>query len=60
LIMSYFIIKDKVSYNELGEGYLDSRKKARIVMSYARRLSKLGYKVVLEEVEGKTEGVRVN
>ena len=58
LIMCYFIMKYKVEYKELGEDYLDSRKKARIVMSYTRKLSNLGYKLILEEVGShKTERV---
>ncbi len=49
LIMSYYILKYKVEYKELGIDYLDRRKKDKITRSYVKRLKALGYNVVLEE-----------
>ena len=49
LIMCYHILKKKVPYRELGANYLDERKKDRIAKSYLRRLTNLGYTVVLNE-----------
>lgn len=49
LIMCYKIIKHKVAYRELGMDYLDKRKKDKIIRSYVKRLSNLGYNVLIEE-----------
>jgi len=49
LIMCYHILKYKVPYKELGENYLDVRKKDRIVKSHIKRLTNLGYEVTLKE-----------
>jgi len=49
LIMCYHILKYKVPYKELGENYLDARKKDRITKSYIKRLTSLGYEVTLKE-----------
>jgi hypothetical protein len=49
LIMSYYILKYKVAYKELGMDYLDKRKKDKITRSYIKRLKNLGYNVILEE-----------
>jgi transposase len=49
LIMCYHILKYKVPYKELGENYLDVRKKDRIVKSHIKRLTSLGYEVTLKE-----------
>lgn len=50
LIMSYYILKNKVPYKELGVNYLDNRRKEKITKSYIKRLSSLGYEVVLKKV----------
>jgi len=47
LIMSYYVLKDRVPYKELGFNYLDSRKKDRIVRSHVKRLESLGYSVAI-------------
>lgn len=47
LIMSYQILKHKVGYKELGMDYLDKRKKDKIVKSYVKRLSNIGYDVLI-------------
>ncbi|MCX5807547.1 MAG: IS110 family transposase [Proteobacteria bacterium] len=49
LIMGYHILKYKVPYKELGANYLDTRKKDRIVKSYLKRLTSLGFTVTLKE-----------
>lgn len=49
LIMSYQILKNKVPYRELGVTYLDDRRKEKITKSYIKRLSNLGYEVILKE-----------
>lgn len=41
LIASYFIIKDKVAYNELGEEYLSNFKKDKLVEYYKKKLQEL-------------------
>lgn len=50
LISCYQILKYKVPYKELGDRYLDERKKGRIAKGYIRRLNDLGYDVTLKEV----------
>ncbi|HAM52118.1 MAG TPA: hypothetical protein DCP92_16045 [Nitrospiraceae bacterium] len=50
LIMCYHILKYKRPYKELGEDYLDKRRKDRITRSYIKRLNHLGYEVILQEV----------
>ena len=49
LIMCYHILKYKRPYQELGEDYLDKRRKDRITRSYIKRLNHLGYEVILQE-----------
>ncbi|MFO7789895.1 MAG: hypothetical protein R6V32_04930 [Bacteroidales bacterium] len=41
LIASYFIIKNKVAYNELGEEYLSNFKKDKLVEYYKKKLQEL-------------------
>jgi transposase len=41
LIASYFIIKDKVKYNELGEDYLSNFKKDKLIAYHKQRLLEL-------------------
>jgi len=50
LISAYHILKYRVPYKELGANYLDERKKEKIVRSYVRRLTNLGYDVTLKDV----------
>lgn len=49
LVMSYYILKYKQPYKELGEDYLDKRRKDKIVRSHVKRLESLGYKVKVEK-----------
>jgi len=48
LISAYYILKDKVPYNELGSNYLDLRKVNKVRNNLVKRLERLGYKVDLE------------
>lgn len=41
LIASYFIIKDKVAYKELGEDHLNNFRKDRLIAYYQKQLDKL-------------------
>ena len=47
LIMSYYIMKYKQPYKELGVDYLDKRRKDKIVRSHVKRLESLGYSVAI-------------
>jgi hypothetical protein len=42
-------LKYKVPYKELGENYVDERRKSRITRSYIKTLNSLGYTVTLKE-----------
>ena len=50
LMASYHMLKNGVSYNELGGDYLDKRRNEKITKSYVKRLASLGYQVTLSEV----------
>lgn len=50
LIMSYHILKHKMAYEELGETYLDRRRKDKIARSYIKRLAALGLQVTIKEM----------
>ena len=50
LMASYHMLKNGVSYNELGGDYLDKRRKEKITKSYVKRLASLGCQVTLSEV----------
>lgn len=41
LIASYFIIKNKVKFNELGEDYLSNFRKDKLIAFYKRQLEML-------------------
>jgi transposase len=41
LIAAYFIIKDKVEYNELGEEYLDNFRKDKLIAYYKKQIERL-------------------
>lgn len=49
LIMSYHILKDKVSYKELGEEYLNRIKKDKMVKNHIKALKQFGYEVQIKE-----------
>lgn len=41
LIAAYFILKNKVMYNELGEEYLNNYRKDKLIEYYKKQLSQL-------------------
>jgi len=45
----YHMLKDHVSYNDLGDLYLDKRNKQHLTRNLVRRLERLGYRVTLEQ-----------
>jgi transposase len=49
LIAAYYIIRDKTSYADLGEEYLDQRQKRNLSRYYLRKLDQLGVRVQLSE-----------
>lgn len=46
----YFLIRDNVSYQELGAQYLDQLNKAQVIRHHVRRLESLGLKVDIQEL----------
>ena len=51
LVGAYYILKNGVSYKELGMNYLDNRNKERVSKYYMNKLLQLGYEVLLTEKE---------
>lgn len=49
LVIAYHLIKNQEPYKELGETYLDTRNKARILKHYQHRIEALGFTVSLTE-----------
>ena len=47
LTSAYHMLKDNLSYTELGEAYLDRLDRHRTVDTLKRRLERLGYEVAL-------------
>lgn len=45
LIAAYFILKNKEEYKDLGENFLDERRKAKQIDHHVRRLKELGVDV---------------
>ena len=50
LIASYFILKDREPYKELGAEYLQTRNKEKKVNRYLKYLKELGVEVELKKV----------
>ena len=50
LVSIYYMLRDNVTYQELGGDYFDSRDRLAIVRRASRRIESLGYKVALEPV----------
>lgn len=50
LIATYFILKDKVTYKELGGDYLEKMTKEKQVKRYLKRLSELGVEVEMKKI----------
>ena len=49
LIASYYILKNKSPYIELGVDYLDERKRNKLTRNYTKRLAKIGYEIILKK-----------
>lgn len=49
LEIAYYVMRDEVTYKELGPDYLDRRNAARAVRRHVRQLEALGFRVTLEE-----------
>ena len=49
LVSVYYMLRDGISYKELGEQYLDKRNEARVLRHYKNKLESLGYEVLLSE-----------
>jgi len=45
LVAAYHMLSDQVSYNDLGDAYLDKLSKTQLTRSLVRRLDRLGYQV---------------
>ena len=50
LIATYFILKDRVPYKELGSEYLQSRNKNKKVNRYLKYLKEMGVEVEVKKV----------
>jgi transposase len=50
LVSIYYMLRDNVTYQELGGDYFDARDRLAIVRRAARRIEGLGYKVALEPI----------
>lgn len=50
LIATYFILKDKVAYKELGAGYLQELKKEKQISKHLKLLKELGVEVEIKKV----------
>ena len=51
LTIVYFIIKDRVTYDDLGEDYYDRRRQEQLKRHHIKRLQRLGYSVEVTEVQ---------
>jgi len=49
LEIAFFVMRDGVSYQELGADYFDRRRPDRVLHYHVRRLEALGYRVTLEK-----------
>jgi hypothetical protein len=49
LEIAYYIMRDSVTYNELGADYFDRRHAARAVRRHIRQLEALGFRVAIEK-----------
>jgi len=48
LVATYFILKDKVKYKELGAEFLQEKKKDKQITQYMKRLKELGVEVEIK------------
>ena len=51
LVVIYYVLKRRTTYEELGADYLDRHDKDRLLASLVRRLERMGHKVTLEPSE---------
>ena len=49
LVAAYHMLSEQVSYNDLGDAYLDQLSKKHLTRTLVRRLERLGYSVKLEQ-----------
>ena len=49
LTIVYFIIKDRVTYDDLGEDYYDRQRQEQLKRHHIKRLQRLGYHVEVTE-----------
>jgi transposase len=47
LVAAYHMLSDQVSYNDLGDAYLDKLSKTQLTRNLVRRLDRLGYQVTI-------------
>ena len=50
LEIAFYIMRDNVTYQELGADYFDRRDRERTIRRHVRHLESLGYRVTIEEV----------
>lgn len=50
LVIIYHLLKDHVSYKELGATYLEQRDREHATRMYIKQLERLGHRVILEPV----------
>jgi transposase len=51
LVVAYYLLRRRTTYEELGADYLDRHDKDRLLASLVRRLERMGHKVTLEPSE---------
>jgi hypothetical protein len=51
LVAAYHMLADQVSYNDLGDAYLDQLSKRNLTRNLVRRLERLSHSVKLQEAE---------
>jgi transposase len=49
LIASYYILKDKVAYRELGGNYLENLRKTKSADRYMEKLKEMGYEIEIKK-----------
>jgi len=49
LVAVYHMLSDQVSYNDLGDLYLDRLNKEHLTRNLVRRLERIGWRVTLEK-----------
>jgi hypothetical protein len=48
LVAAYHMLSQQVSYNDLGDAYLDKLSKTQLTRNLLRRLDRLGYQVTVQ------------